>query len=356
MVDFIPDRRRMKSLIPRLVPVAVLVLAAVLAPAGCSTLPSDISMPWSHDDEPKTPDRILAIWTDTVRMRAGESGVRGFGGRLFFYQDGEQHPIEVKGGATVYVFDAEYSDPDHPAAEKKYIWSSEEFERHMSESPLGKSYSLWIPWDVVGGEQRSLSIVTRFESDNGAVVISQPVVKLLPGRISSTPADPESGVRQAGFVEEDLHGPGSKPRRQTETIDLPPSFYRHLQTDHDQDRSLETEQRHEVNPGTADFNVEVVQERSTVSVEAAREFDVEQQRARWEERRPTRSQFRRFPAQTTIESQDGPRLPRRSPHLGGWLDGLPPTPRSAARLLPPESDSNASQPAVLADAPASGRP
>jgi hypothetical protein len=310
-----------------------------------------MSMPWSKDDGPETPDRILAIWTDTVRMHAGESGVRGFGGRLFFYKDGEQHPVEVQGGATVYVFDAEHSDPDNPAAEKKYIWSSEEFERHMSESPLGKSYSLWIPWDVVGGEQRSLSIVTRFESDNGAVVISQPVVKLLPGRTSKASADPESGIRQVGYLDEAPLGQDLQPRRQTETIDLPPSFYRHLQTEPSQELIRASDQEPKSQSTTTDSMTEVTPEGLRGAAESVEGFDVEKERARWEERRPTRSQFRRFPAQMTRESQGGQRLPRRSPHPGGWLDGLPPTPRSAARLLPPDSDSGGPLPEVLVEAP-----
>lgn len=343
----------MKSLIPNILLRATLVLCACVAPLGCSTLPSDMSMPWSKDEEPKTPDRILAIWTDTVRMQAGEPGVRGFGGRLFFYKDGEQHPVEVQGGATVYVFDADHSDPDNPAAEKKYIWSSEEFGRHMSESPLGKSYSLWIPWDIVGGEQRSLSIVTRFEADNGAVVISQPVVKLLPGRLSETPAHAESGVRQVGYIDETPLGSDTEPRRQTETIDLPPSFYRHLQADPDQDSFREMEQETKRQSSATDSNTEVIPGGVRASEESVTGFDLEKERARWEERRPTRSQFRRFPARMTTESQGGQRLPRRSPHPGGWLDGLPPTPRSAARLLPPESDSGDSQPEELVEVPAS---
>lgn len=303
---------------------------------GCSTLPTDMSMPWSKKTEPVTPDRILAIWTDTVRMQAGSPGVRGFGGRLFFYKDGEPQPVEVKGGATVYVFDAENPDPDQPAAEKKYVWSSAEFDNHMSESPLGKSYSLWIPWDVVGGEQRSLSIVTRFEGANGAVVISQPVIKLLPGKTKASSESNESGVRHATYIEEIGTEPNTQ-RRQTETIDLPPSFYRHLDVD-----EVETTETGPAS-GTQALNSEIkelTEGETTASEELGPVSELESARLRWEERRPIRSQFRRFPAQTTTESQVSPHLPRRSPHPGGWLDGLPPTPRSMARLLPPSTVSD----------------
>ncbi|MEC8509736.1 MAG: hypothetical protein VXZ53_22340 [Planctomycetota bacterium] len=303
---------------------------------GCSTLPTEMSMPWDKKTEPETPDRILAIWTDTVRMQAGSPGVRGFGGRLFFYKDGETQPVEVKGGATVYVFDADNPDPDQPAAEKKYVWSSAEFENHMSESPLGKSYSLWIPWGVVGGEQRSLSIVTRFEGDNGAVVISQPVVKLLPGKTKVSSESNESGVRHASYIEETTVESNTQ-RRQTETIDLPPSFYRHLNVDDVETTEMVPASGTEAEGGgIKDFT----EGEMTDSEELEPISELESARLRWEERRPIRSQFRRFPAQTTTESQVSTHLPRRSPHPGGWLDGLPPTPRSMARLLPPSTDSD----------------
>ena len=303
---------------------------------GCSTLPTEMSMPWDKKTEPETPDRILAIWTDTVRMQAGSPGVRGFGGRLFFYKDGETQPVEVKGGATVYVFDADNPDPDQPAAEKKYVWSSAEFENHMSESPLGKSYSLWIPWGVVGGEQRSLSIVTRFEGDNGAVVISQPVVKLLPGKTKASSESNASGVRHASYIEETAVESNTQ-RRQTETIDLPPSFYRHLKVD---DKET-TEMVPASGTNAGGGGIKDLTEGETTDLEELEPVsELESARLRWEERRPIRSQFRRFPAQTTTESQVSTHLPRRSPHPGGWLDGLPPTPRSMARLLPPSTDSD----------------
>jgi hypothetical protein len=281
-------------------------------------------------------------------MQAGSPGVRGFGGRLFFYKDGETQPVEVKGGATVYVFDADNPDPDQPAAEKKYVWSSAEFENHMSESPLGKSYSLWIPWGVVGGEQRSLSIVTRFEGDNGAVVISQPVVKLLPGKTKVSSESNESGVRHASYIEETTVESNTQ-RRQTETIDLPPSFYRHLKVDDVETTEMVPASGTEAEGGgIKDFT----EGEMTDSEELEPISELESARLRWEERRPIRSQFRRFPAQTTTESQVSTHLPRRSPHPGGWLDGLPPTPRSMARLLPPSTDSDGVELQQLAEAQA----
>jgi hypothetical protein len=40
---------------------------------------------------------MVPVWTDTVLTRAGQPGVRGFGGRLIFYEAGQQSPIHVDG-------------------------------------------------------------------------------------------------------------------------------------------------------------------------------------------------------------------------------------------------------------------
>jgi hypothetical protein len=123
---------------------------------------------------------------------------------------------------------------------------------------MGPSYSIWIPWDQVGGPVRNLSIVARFEGTEGGVVISEPTTKLLPGvsvpkdqpgspsdqvaqRASGNAAE-SSPVQSASYIEPLL--PSGKdgaakgnanfieagmPRRSSSTIDLPPSFQRRMQ-------------------------------------------------------------------------------------------------------------------------------
>ena len=53
--------------------------------------------PFSMDDSPGKPNRIVAVWVDTVLNRAGEPPVRGFGGRLMFYEPGKPDPVKIEG-------------------------------------------------------------------------------------------------------------------------------------------------------------------------------------------------------------------------------------------------------------------
>ena len=319
---------------------------------GCSTLPKGMEMPWSKEKEPQVPDRILAVWTDTVRHEQGHAGVRGFGGRLFFYKDGVQEPIEVDGGAMVYVFDAETHDPSDPRPEKKYVWTADEFGNHMSESALGKSYSVWIPWDQVGGEQRSLSIVTRFEGREHGVVISEPVVKLLPGRTSMPDAKVEeirpAAVRQVGYeldvgidvgpLESRLDREAPKDRG-TQTIDLPPSFYRHLRgAAPGENDSTDPPSSNTTGSDKPVVRTPAVRSSSSPTIEdqpSDREPEVAERSL--DRQRPGYSEFRRYPARTRAESLAAPRSLRKEPYPGGWLSGLPPTPRRGVAQSPPTS-------------------
>ena len=76
-----------------------------------------------------------------------------------------------------------------PAPEKKFVFPAENLAIHQSEASLGPSYSFWLPWDNAGGQQRRLSLLTRFEDKSGKIVMSKTAHVLLPGM----PAAPESG-------------------------------------------------------------------------------------------------------------------------------------------------------------------
>ena len=157
----------------------------MLASLGCSsftkTKTDSKPWPWSKSEpEPKLPARILAIWTDAVHHQSGQKAQRGFGGRVVFYEEAKNDPIQVDGQLTIYVF------PDEPGTdgavpERKYVFGADELQRHYSKSSLGDSYSVWLPWDAVGGHSRQLTLIARFDARNGGTVMSEPAKKMLPG-------------------------------------------------------------------------------------------------------------------------------------------------------------------------------
>lgn len=192
---------------------------------GCADLDWSRAKLWEErKPDPQCPTKIVDLWTDTVLHQAGETSIRGFGGRIMFYGEDEKETCVVAGKLTVLAFD---DDQESTKPEKVFVFLPEQLDRHYSKSEIGHSYSFWIPWDAVGGPARRLTLVTRFEDAHGTIVTGKPVHKQLPGERPATepataaaaqpasqPAAPSSGVLLASHsapVEASATAPPAKP-------------------------------------------------------------------------------------------------------------------------------------------------
>jgi hypothetical protein len=137
--------------------------------------------PFAAEAEVAIPDRLIPIWTHTVLNQPSKPGVRGFGGRVMFYNGDQQKPVKVDGTLTVYAFDGSLGGIATGKPERKYVFTPEQLANHYSETMLGHSYSFWLPWDKAGGELRKLSLVARFEPLDGPATLSEASQQVLPG-------------------------------------------------------------------------------------------------------------------------------------------------------------------------------
>ncbi|HZZ27393.1 MAG TPA: hypothetical protein VFE46_05235 [Pirellulales bacterium] len=167
-------------------------LAAAVLP-GCAT-EFDLSkgIPWEVGKEGKfeTPMQVVAFWSDGVQTPAEKpKGVRGFGGRLYFYGKDPNKPVKVKGTLVVYAFDETNRDPKNVIPDKKYVFTPDQFQKKYSKSSLGDSYSIWLPWDEVGGMQKQVSLVVRFTGEKGEMITSDEAHQILPGEVPDKPTN-----------------------------------------------------------------------------------------------------------------------------------------------------------------------
>jgi len=302
-----------------------------------------MSWPWSKP-EPETPARMIDTWTDTVLWQPGKAGVRGFGGRIMFFPEDDEDPVVVDGTLTVYAFDDDDPDPDKPPV-KKYLFLAEKLPGHYSESEVGHSYSFWLPWDDVGGSERQIGLITRFEDKEGKVVMSKVAHKTLPGKtitpgeeeprdagaISRLDDDTSGTVRQVTHEEPMVAPPKKSSARMTTTaIALSPSFARRLaaasesqagsepavkpgnQAPENDSRMSEEGQP----PATADSQAG----RSAGPNDSPGESAADASRSA----RPGRS---RFPAQKATSDEQAYGLARTRPRPARWPSPLPRTPR-----------------------------
>ncbi len=211
-----------------------LIVGSLLASlvVGCAPLklPKKLALPMKGD-KPQSPQRITALWTDTVLV---EAGIVGFGGRIMFYGRDDEEPVVVAGELTVFAYDDTQNPGSNASPARKFVFRSEELSKHYSKSSLGHSYSFWLPWGPVGGPKRQISLVTRFKSDAGGVVMSEMTRHFLPGaQDESAPPTtvsqktvpalrPLEEIRQASHAEPLEERPEPKVGMTTATITLPP--------------------------------------------------------------------------------------------------------------------------------------
>ena len=311
----------------------VLLLAAV--GLGCQPLDTKWDRWWFQGDEAAVlPDKVLPIWTDTVLHQPNQPGIRGFGGRLYFYKEGDPHPVKVDGQLTVYVFDGERRDPARTAPLKKYVITADQLASHHAKSSIGHSYSVWIPWDVVGGPNRTLSLVARLDGRDGGTVLAPPANKMLPGVSTSVSVGHEAQpaaytslvVPQANDSRED--------RLTTFSIALPPSFQRRLS--HGPSNFPTAPQTTSGVLGHA--KVDSIGLTQPITDEGHRQTSAPPV-GQTPQIDAARSEPQRFPARRVPRVQPGRAPVRRLPHPAGWPSALPPTPRigTSTKSTPPWS-------------------
>jgi hypothetical protein len=233
-------------------------VVAMAFSAGCTSVTKDLKkkLPWSPEAKIKTskfetPAHMIAIWSPDILTQTGKPPTRGFGGRIYFYNE-KNKAVPVEGQLVVYGYDDSNNPHARGEPQRKFAFTPDQFAKHQSSSDLGPSYSVWVPWDAAGGEQRSISLVPVFTSTSGKIVMGQQAINLLPGTPTSAspdpmidqqppllsargptslennlPAESQEGVRAAAFGQSTTSLPNVE-RLRTSTIHLTPSLQKRL--------------------------------------------------------------------------------------------------------------------------------
>jgi hypothetical protein len=316
---------------------------ALVMLAGCTSLGLPTSLVWPWDKErTKPPTRMTDMWSFTVLEQTGQAGVRGYGGRLMFY-DAEDKPMKVDGTLSVYAFDARSEDPTKATPERKFVFLPRDLPKHYSESKLGHSYSFWLPWDEVGGAERQIVLATRFESKDGEVLLASPSRQILPGAkpnanrllpvtgTAEIKLSPANDVRPASYLENLPEGVPSRGIGST-TINLPPSFVRQslssAQPMENQNGAVPPKNDSPAVPATATPPSPATAKGAVKAQAPPANGSAASADPTLQAESSARFALPRFPARREVTV--GPRIDpvRRQPLPGQWPSALPTTPRS----------------------------
>ncbi|MCH2182818.1 MAG: hypothetical protein MK108_12510 [Mariniblastus sp.] len=168
----------------RLISLSIL-LATTVYLTGCSSLNAPINQ-WNplekfnaeSEKEKLTPLRMAIMWKDSVIHGVGTTPTVGFGGRVYFYNMDDE-TVEADGELTIYGYE------DHnktSVADKKFIIRQEELQDHYDDGGLGPSYGVWVPWEKLGGNRKSISLLPVFKTTDGRIIRGHQALVVLPGK------------------------------------------------------------------------------------------------------------------------------------------------------------------------------
>jgi hypothetical protein len=336
---------------PRQQTFAAIIALVIATAAGCHTWDIKKTVPWMESDDPEigVPLKMAVLWSDTVYCQAGQPPTRGFGGRIYFYDENNE-AVAVEGELIVYAFDDTLQEANRDNPDRKYVFPEKEFATHFSPAKLGPSYSVWLPWDAVGGERREISLVPFFRPNSGQIIVGEQSEHALPGATPKQPTTPEltpvgaharhatssHRVRPASYVDEEQSllaeesgddRSGDQRRRdlrmETTTINVPPAVGQQWARD-----PRQIERAGQVTPASLRPPGEAPAPRPVRSQREASDREPADRSARATSPRFQRS---RFPVPSVQDGRQGRvraawQPPRGS--LPSFPQGLPPTARS----------------------------
>lgn len=169
------------------------LMLLVVVSSGCSVWTGNVKSKkddqgWSISKlwkkEYQQPNAIAAIWSPDVLSLPGKPPTRGFGGRIYFYNDRSQ-AVPVEGELIVHGYRkpaGQRRESQQVAADKTFAFTAEQLTGHFSPSEMGASYSIWIPWDAADGLREEVTLIPTFKSKTGTLVQGTPAKVYLPGR------------------------------------------------------------------------------------------------------------------------------------------------------------------------------
>ena len=178
------------------------------------------SLPLTKKDplkaKPEEPARMIAIWSDAIYTEAGKPPIRGFGGRLYFYNR-DNNAIPVDGQLVVYGYDDSIEGSPARAARSPVRLHGGPVRQAFHARPVGRVVQ---HLDTVGAGrrlQKDGDLVAGLHVGRRHRVQGQQTVNLLPGKTpAARTADPPpdaSGLREAGVVQPASYQQPAAPER-----------------------------------------------------------------------------------------------------------------------------------------------
>lgn len=118
------------------------------------------------------PAYVVPFWEPVIRQQNGISK-HGYAARVYFYDQTQTKTLKVEGGIDVYCFE-EKPGLFNNKPTKIVTFRPEDTPQFFSESELGPSYTIWVPWDESDSDAPEVSLFIKFRPvEGGEMLMSQ---------------------------------------------------------------------------------------------------------------------------------------------------------------------------------------
>ena len=184
------------TVMPQSAPKIIGVLLSLLFVLGCH-MPLTVKQIQANNplakNSAKNPVEIVDVWNSCAQTNSEGKTIRGLAGQIHFYDHRKKNQsVKVNGDVTVYVFDGNETDPAHTKPLKIFQFKSDTLHQyHSRQKPLGHGYNFFLPIDEIGGDEKPLCLMVRFDNKlDGSFIPPKPTDTILAGRKPQTPTDP----------------------------------------------------------------------------------------------------------------------------------------------------------------------
>ena len=195
-----------------------LLLLTSLA-SGCATfqLPFGKKIPTATAKDPAV--QILCLWQHGEGNDPDGYPCKGFQGQILFLSSQASTPIRVDGDVRIYLFDDQGTLEEQAKPLRLFNFDSGSWDIHLTNSALGPTYSVFVPYVRRGIPDANCSLRVRLKPKHGPIVFSDFSTMQLNGnrkRPANEPAKPITPDES----ERDLMDSITEKLRKTTTISM----------------------------------------------------------------------------------------------------------------------------------------
>lgn len=156
----------------RIASLQICLFAVASLMVGCTTFhyPFEKRIPKATAADPAV--QVLCLWQQADGRDPEGYPCKGFSGQVLFLSNKSGTPVQVDGDVRIYLFDDHGTEEEQTKPVRQFDFDSGSWNVHLSETTLGPTYSVFVPYTRRGVKDANCALRVRLKPKKGPVVFS----------------------------------------------------------------------------------------------------------------------------------------------------------------------------------------